>query len=89
MHPHLQPDCTLLLDLPVEMGLGRSKRRAGPAPADRFEAEPMAFFERVRATYLDLAMREPQRFRVVDAARPLPQVLRQIEKVLIAALDFK
>jgi dTMP kinase len=89
VHPDLQPDCTVLLDLPVEMGLGRSKARAGTAPADRFEAEPVQFFERVRATYLDLAMREPRRFRVVDAARPLPQVLRQIEKVLSTALDFK
>src|ERR1700676_5547176 len=56
IHPHLQPDCTLLLDLPVEMGLGRSRPRAATAPADRFEAEPVQFFERVRATYLDLAM---------------------------------
>jgi dTMP kinase len=89
IHPHQQPDCTLLLDLPVEVGLARSKARAGNAPADRFEAEPVQFFERVRAAYLDLAMREPQRIRVVDAAQPLPQVLRQIDKALSALLNLK
>jgi dTMP kinase len=89
VHPHLQPDCTLLLDLPVEVGLARSKARAGHAPADRFEAEPVQFFERVRAAYLDLAMREPQRIRVVDAAQPLPQVLRQIDQALGALLNLK
>ena len=82
VHPHLQPDCTLLLDLPVAMGLARSKQRAGAAPADRFEAEPAQFFERVRAAYLDLAEREPQRIRRVDAAQPLPRVELQIEKLL-------
>ena len=89
VHPHLEPDCTLLLDLPVEVGLARSKRRAGNAPADRFEAEPAQFFERVRAAYLDLAMREPRRIQVIDAAVPLRQVERQIENVLAAFVDLK
>jgi dTMP kinase len=89
VHPDLQPDCTLLLDLPVETGLARSKKRAGNAPEDRFEAEPARFFERVRAAYLDLAMREPQRIRVIDAAQPLPQVELGIEAALAAFLDLK
>jgi dTMP kinase len=89
VHPQLQPDCTLLLDLPVATGLARSKKRAGDAPADRFEAEPAEFFERVRAAYLDLAAREPQRFCVIDAARPLPEVELQIATVLAAFLDSK
>jgi dTMP kinase len=88
VHPHLQPDCTLLLDLPVEVGLARSKRRTGDAPSDRFEAEPVQFFERVRAAYLELARREPQRIRVVDAAQPLAQVELQIEKALSTVLDL-
>jgi dTMP kinase len=79
----------LLLDLPVETGLARSKKRAGNAPEDRFEAEPARFFERVRAAYLDLAMREPQRIRVIDAAQPLPQVELGIEAALAAFLDLK
>jgi len=89
VHPQLAPDCTLLLDLPVETGLARSKKRAGDAPADRFEAEPARFFERVREAYLDLAMREPERIRVIDAARPLPEVEQQIATALAAFLDSK
>ncbi len=49
----LKPDCTLLLDLPVEKGLERVRLRSGPAPTDRFEEEPAKFFERVRDAYLD------------------------------------
>ena len=89
VHAKLQPDCTLLLDLPVETGLARSKKRAGNAPADRFEAEPAQFFERVRAAYLDLAMREPQRIWVIDATQPLRQVELQIEKALAGFLESK
>jgi len=77
----LQPDCTLLLDLPVPMGLERARsRRAGAA--DRFEAEAQAFFERVRAAYLELAQREPKRIHVIDASVPLEAVERQITAVL-------
>jgi dTMP kinase len=89
VHPQLKPDCTLLLDLPVATGLARSKKRAQDAPADRFEAEPAEFFERVRGAYLELAAREPQRFYVIDAARPLPQVELQIATALAAFLDSK
>jgi dTMP kinase len=89
VHPHLAPDCTLLLDLPVALGLARSKKRGGETPADRFEVQPAAFFERVRAAYLDLARSEPERIRVIDAAQPLPQVERQIETVLGGLVDFK
>lgn len=89
VHPHLEPHCTLLLDLPVELGLARSKKRAGNAPADRFEAEPAQFFERVRAAYLDLAMREPQRIQVINAAVPLVQVEQQIENVLTTLVYLK
>ena len=77
----LQPDCTLLLDLPVPLGLERArKRRAGAA--DRFEAEAQAFFERVRAAYLELARREPQRVHVIDASVPLAAVERQVGAIL-------
>ncbi|HVC30025.1 MAG TPA: dTMP kinase [Steroidobacteraceae bacterium] len=77
----LQPHCTLLLDLPVPMGLERARSRQAGA-ADRFEAETQAFFERVRAAYLELARREPQRIHVIDASVPLEAVARQVEAVL-------
>jgi dTMP kinase len=77
----LRPDYTLLLDLPVAMGLERARsRQAGPA--DRFEAEAQAFFERVRGAYLALASREPQRIHVIDASLPLEAVKQQVETVL-------
>lgn len=65
------PDLTLLLDLPVDRGM---ERLAGRGTPDRFEREDRAFFDRVRAAYLQLARAEPGRFRVIDAAAPLPAV---------------
>jgi len=71
----LRPDLTLLLDAPVAIGRERAVARGAP---DRFEAEQVAFFERVRAVYRERAAREPGRFRVVDAARPLAEVQAQL-----------
>jgi dTMP kinase len=62
----LRPDLTLLLDLPVEIGLERTRRRS---EWNRFEdTEEVAFFERVRSAYLALAAEDPGRFHVVDAS---------------------
>jgi dTMP kinase len=83
VHGDLEPDCTLLLDLPVEAGLARARSRQGTtATADRFEAENVAFFERVRAAYRALAAREPGRIRVIDATVPLPEVERTVTRIL-------
>jgi dTMP kinase len=87
VHPGLVPDCTLLLDLPAAAGLARARTRAAlaaAAAADRFEAETAAFFEKVRAGYLALAAAEPQRFRVIDATRPLEEVEREVAAILTA-----
>lgn len=81
VHPGLTPDCTLLLDLPVAAGLARARARTG-APADRFEAETVEFFEKVRAGYLALAAAEPQRFRLINADRPLADVERRVAEIL-------
>jgi dTMP kinase len=81
VHGDLQPDCTLLLDLPVPTGLARAKSRRRGA-VDRFEAETQAFFERVRSSYLELARREPRRIHLIDAAAPLETVQRQVAAVL-------
>lgn len=77
----LRPDCTLLLDLPVPLGLERARSRHAGA-ADRFEAEAQAFFDRVRAAYLELARREPRRIHVIDASGPIEAVERQVAAVL-------
>lgn len=65
VHGDLQPDLTLLLDLPVETGLQRTRGRG--QGTDRIESETVAFFERVRSCYLRLAAAEPHRFVVLPA----------------------
>lgn len=86
IHGNLTPHRTLLLDLPVAIGLERAKVRAGDAAADRFESEREPFFERVRATYLDLARAESERIRVIDAGVALEQVEKQVDAVLESLL---
>jgi dTMP kinase len=80
----LRPDLTLLFDLPVEVGLARAGRRGA---ADRFEREDWAFFARVRAAYLARASREPDRYRVVDADRPVEVVRAEVETLLADWLE--
>lgn len=66
----IKPDCTLLLDAPVDVGLSRIANRQH----DRIEAEAAAFFERARAVYHALAIEEPQRYRTIVADQPQPAV---------------
>jgi len=80
----LRPDLTLLLDIPVGQGLGRAGQRSAP---DRFEREKIEFFERVRNRYLAVAASEPQRIRVIDAARDIPQVQAQLRNALAEILQ--
>lgn len=74
----LRPDCTLLLDAPVSTGMARAQ---GRGELDRFEREELAFFERVRATYLELAQTSSGRYRIIDASQPLEAVQQQLLKV--------
>lgn len=74
----LRPDYTLLLDAPVDTGMARAR---GRGELDRFEREEKVFFERVRATYLQLAQESSGRFRVIDASCSLEAVQRQLLKV--------
>jgi dTMP kinase len=64
----VKPDLTLLFDIEVEVGLGRTHRRGDDARApDRLDSEPLEFHRRVRQAYLEIASLEPQRFRVIRA----------------------
>ncbi len=65
----VRPDLTLLLDVPVEIGLARAAARRGTETADRFEKEGVEIHERRRRAFLALARTEPRRFVVVDASR--------------------
>lgn len=80
----LQPDLTLVFDLPVEIGLARATARGR---LDRFEQEGRAFFEAVRSAYLARAATDPQRYRIVDAAQPLADVQRALDALVPLMLE--
>jgi dTMP kinase len=71
VHGDVNPDVTILLDAPVEVGMARANNRGAP---DRIEREKHVFFERVRECYLTLAAREPDRFVILDTTRSLQEV---------------
>jgi len=75
----LQPDLTLILDIPVQIGLSRASERSTP---DRFEQEQVEFFERVRNRYLQIAQDNPYRCVVIDASLSLEGVQAQITQTL-------
>ena len=75
----LRPDLTVLLDISEEQGLARAHARGA---RDRFEREAQRFFERIRTAYLSQAKREPQRYRVVDAAQGVSAVQADIASIL-------
>jgi dTMP kinase len=77
-HPGLIPDRTLVFDCSFEI----SRKRLQGKTLDRFEREERAFFERVRAAYLERSRAEPQRIRVVDAGLPLPEIRQALERAL-------
>ncbi|TXC66015.1 dTMP kinase [Piscinibacter aquaticus] len=79
VHGALQPDLTLWLDLPAQTA---AMRRAQARAADRFEAEDLAFFERVRAGYAARMAAQPQRFAHIDSSLDKAAVRAQIEAEL-------
>ncbi len=75
----LQPDLTLLLDVPAEVGKQRLSAVRDP---DRFEREQADFFARVREAYLRRAKEAPQRIRLIDSTRDVSRVKAELENVL-------
>lgn len=82
----LQPDLTLLFDMPVDKGM---RRVASRGEADRFEIESICFFERVRTAYLERAANDPQRFRVIDASADEDTVWQQVKAVLQDSMAYE
>ena len=83
VHAHCTPDLTLLFDVPGTVSRERLDRmRAKGRALDKFEREPQAFFDRVRAVYLSRAAAEPARFRVVDSTRPADQVRADLARIV-------
>lgn len=75
----LQPDLTLIFDIPLEVSRARL---ANGRDLDRFEREQDAFFERVRAGYLQRAADHPERIRVIDASQDIPAIQQRLAAVL-------
>ncbi|MGY8872576.1 MAG: dTMP kinase [Pseudomonadales bacterium] len=82
----LRPDLTVLLDLPVDIGIARAKERGA---LDRFEQEKHDFFEKVRQGYHHRLRAEPDRFALIDASQSLENVQQQIAAALAEKLDIK
>ena len=78
VHEGLKPDLTLIFDVPVEVAQARLAQNR----KDRFESENKAYFERVRAGYLERAAAEPRRVRVVDASQALPNIKKEVEELI-------
>ena len=75
----VQPDLTLLFDVPVAIC---KQRLSGNARFDRFEREKDIFFENVRSAYLMRAARYPKRFRVIDAAQSQEHIQKQLQQII-------
>ncbi|QBQ55415.1 dTMP kinase [Nitrosococcus wardiae] len=82
---HLRPDLTLLLDVPVKVGLQRAANRH--QQPDRFEQEQVEFFEHVRETYLSLAKKRVDEYRLINASLPLAEVQETIQQVIMAFVE--
>jgi dTMP kinase len=84
----LRPDLTLVLDVPVEMGLKRAAgRRRGKYP-DRFEAEKVEFHQKLREAYYALVKAEPQRCVMIDARAPKKVVAKRVWQAVSKRLDL-
>jgi len=79
-----RPDLTLILDLPVEVGLARAAARRGMET--RYESLPRAFHDRVRTGFLEIARREPERCVVVDSNRETEHVAQDVVRAVIERL---
>lgn len=75
----LQPDITLLFDVPVEVSIARL---AGARSPDKFERESADFFTRIRNAYLERARKNPQRFRVIDGSKSLEEVAKAVKDII-------
>jgi len=85
VHAQCSPDLTLLFDVPGTVSRERLDRmRAKGRALDKFEREPQAFFDRVRAAYLSRAAAEPARFRVIDSTRPSAEVRAALARLVDA-----
>lgn len=79
VHEDLQPDLTLLFDIPIEVA---RQRLSNNATLDRFEQEKGGFFEKVRQAYLERCKKHPRRFALIDAAQTPEEVKADLGKII-------
>jgi dTMP kinase len=79
VHPHLQPDLTLLFDVPLDVA---RERLDATRTLDKFEREQAGFFEKCRGEYLRRAGQFPERFVVIDSTQTIPAIQSQLSQVL-------
>lgn len=79
VHPHLQPDLTLLFDVPLAVA---RTRLDATRTLDKFEQEKDVFFEAVRQGYLQRAAHFPQRFRIIDSTKSVSEVRAELEEIV-------
>ena len=75
----LQPDMTLLFDVPVEVSV---ERLAGARAPDKFERESAEFFTKIRNAYLDRATKNPNRFRIINSNQALNDVKVEVKNII-------
>jgi dTMP kinase len=75
----LQPDITLLFDVPVNVSLQRLAKARSP---DKFEQEGADFFTRIRDAYLRRAQQYPHRFRIINSDQPLEDVIKSLDRII-------
>jgi len=80
VHPQLQPDLTLLFDLPPALARARLDQAREP---DKFESEQLAFFTATRDEYLRRAAEFATRFRIIDAAQPIASIHKILEEIVL------
>ncbi|MGZ3159038.1 MAG: dTMP kinase [Burkholderiaceae bacterium] len=81
VHPHLQPDLTLLFDVPLEVARARLD---ATRELDKFEKEKADFFASTRAEYLRRAAEFPQRFRVIDSAQSIEKIQELLKEIVLS-----
>jgi len=85
VHGDMQPDLTLLFDVPLEVARERLQKSRD---LDKFEQEQEDFFVRVRQVYLQRAAQFPKRIRVIDSTKPIDQISREVQQIAAAMNDL-
>jgi dTMP kinase len=83
----LAPDLTVILDVPVAMGLERIRQRRGASAPDRFEAENLEFHQKLREAYRAIAAEEPQRCVFIDASGAKEDVAKEVWDAVKSRLE--